>query len=161
MLKRIYLKLKSIKNIELYVAVFVALAVLAIVLIGGAEKKSLQNADDNSYISQMEHKICNVVEKIAGCGKATVAISYSSNEEKQYAYETEISTSGGVVKQTDSLVSVKGEPLVTKVLPPKILGVVVVAQGADNPIVRMKIVDVVVTLLGVSTNDVQVFTYKS
>ena len=99
MLKRIYLKLKSIKNIELYVAVFAALAVLAIALIGGTEKKSLQNADDNSYISQMEHKICNVVEKIAGCGKATVAISYSSNEEKQYAYETEISTSGGVVSR--------------------------------------------------------------
>ena len=109
----------------------------------------------------MEHKICSVVQNIAGCGKATVAISYSSNEENVYAYETTTTTSNGVTKQTSSIVSVKGQPLVTKTLPPKILGVVVVAEGADNPVVKLKIVEVVVTLLDVQQKDVQVFTYKS
>lgn len=160
-LKKALLKLKSIKNIELYLALLFALVVLIAVFVGSAPKKSENSVADDSYISQMEHKICSVVEKISGCGKASVVISYATNEEKVYAYETETSSSGGVVKQENSLVYVKGEPLVTTVLPPKILGVVVVAEGANDPIVKFQIVNVVVTLLDVAEKDVQVLTYKS
>ena len=159
--KKIVTKFKSIKNIELYIALALAFVVVVVIFVGGSNKNTENSVADNSYISQMEHKICSVVEKIQGCGKASVAISYASNEEKVYAYETETTTSGGVTKQTNSLVSVKGEPLVSTTLPPKILGVVVVAEGADDPIVRYRIVNVVVTLLDVREKDVQVLTYKS
>ena len=138
-----------------------ALIVIIIVFASSVTKNTANSNSDNSYISQMEHKICSVVENIEGCGKAKVAISYSSNEERVYAYETETTTSNGITKQVSSIVSVKGEPLVTKTLPPTILGVVVVAQGADNPVIRLKIIEVVVTLLNVQQKDVQVFTYKS
>lgn len=159
--KKIVTKFKSIKNIELYIALALAFVVVVVIFVGGSNKNTENSVADNSYISQMEHKICSVVEKIQGCGKASVAISYASNEEKVYAYETETTTSGGVTKQTNSLVSVKGEPLISTTLPPKILGVVVVAEGADDPIVRYRIVNVVVTLLDVREKDVQVLTYKS
>ncbi|MCH5153433.1 MAG: hypothetical protein J1F68_05730 [Clostridiales bacterium] len=159
--KKVFAKLKSIKNIEVYIALVLALVVVLIVFMGSGSKNTTKSVSDDTYISQMEHKICSVVEKIAGCGKATVAISYSSNEEHVYAYETTTTTSNGITKQTSSIVSVKGEPLVTKTLPPTILGVVVVAEGADNPIVKLKIIEVVVTLLNVQQKDVQVFTYKS
>ena len=159
--KKVIEKLKSIKNIELYIALILGLVVVMIVFVGSGSKNATKSVADDTYISQMEHKICSVVENIAGCGKAKVVISYSSNEENVYAYETTTTTSNGVTKQTSSIVSVKGEPLITKKLPPKILGVVVVAEGADNPIVRLKIVEVVVTLLDVQQKDVQVFTYKS
>ena len=160
-IKKVFAKLKSIKNIEIYVAVILALVVILIVFIGTGSKNTSNSNIEETYISQMEHKICSVVENIAGSGKAKLAISYSSNEEHVYAYETTTTTSNGVTKQTSSIVSVKGEPLVTKTLPPKILGVVVVAEGADNPVVRLKIIEVVVTLLNVQQKDVQVFTYKS
>ena len=160
-IKQLYAKIKSVKNIEIYLAVGLALIVIIIVFASSVTKNTANSNSDNSYISQMEHKICSVVEKIDGCGKVSVAISYSSNEEKVYAYETETTSSGGVTKQTSSLVSVKGEPLVTTTLPPKILGVVVVAEGASDPIIKFKIVEVVVTLLDVDAKDVQVFTYKS
>ena len=159
--KKVFAKLKSVKNIEIYVALILALVVVLIVFVGSGSKNTTKSVSDDSYISQMEHKICSVVENIAGCGKATVAISYSSNEEHVYAYETETTTSNGITKQTSNIVTVKGEPLVTKTLPPTILGVVVVAQGADNPVVKLKIIEVVVTLLNVQQKDVQVFTYKS
>ncbi|MCH5156942.1 MAG: hypothetical protein J1G02_03580 [Clostridiales bacterium] len=160
-LKKILAKFKSIKNIEIYVALVLALVVILIVFVGAGTKNKSQSSANDTYISQMEHKICSVIENIAGCGKASVAISYSSNEEYVYAYETVTTTSNGVTKQTSSIVSVKGEPLVVKTLPPTILGVVVVAEGADNPVVKLKIVEVVVTLLNVQQKDVQVFTYKS
>lgn len=160
-MKKLYLKIKSIKNIEIYVALILALVVVLLIFVGNDSKNTSKTTGDDTYIAQMEHKICNIVENISGCGKASVAISYSSNEEKVYAYETETTSSGGVTKQTSSIVSVKGEPLITKVLPPNILGVVVVAEGADNPVIKLKIIEVVVTLLDVDVSKVQVFTYKS
>ena len=160
-LKKLYSKIKSTKNIEIYVALILAVVVVLFIFVGNGSKNTSKTTADDTYIAQMEHKICNIVENISGCGKASVAISYSSNEEKVYAYETETTSSGGVTKQTSSIVSVKGEPLVTKVLPPNILGVVVVAEGADNPVIKLKIIEVVVTLLDVDVSKVQVFTYKS
>lgn len=160
-LKKLIAKIKSIKNIELYVALVLAVVVVIVIFASTSQKNTEKTTSDDSYISQMEHKICSVVEKIDGCGKASVAISYASNEEKVYAYETESTTSGGVIKHNSSIVTYKGEPLVTTTLPPKILGVVVVAEGADDPVVKYKIVNVVVTLLDVQAKDVQVLKYKS
>jgi len=158
-IKKIFNKIKSVKNIEIYIAAALAVVVLSIVLFSNTSTKSAQeNYSSESYIAELEHKIVSVVQKIDGVGKVVVAITHDATNESVYAYETEKSPSGA---ETSSVVSVKGEPLVVKKLPPKILGVVVVAEGADNPVVRMKINEVVVTLLNVDENRVQVLTHKS
>ena len=123
-LKKFFAKLKSIKNVEIYVALILAAIVILFVFVGSGTKNAVKTASDNTYISQMEHKICSVIQNIAGCGKADVVISYGNDEQD-------------------------------------VIGVVVVAEGADDPIVRFKIVEVVVTLLDVASTNVQVFTYKS
>lgn len=153
-------RIKAVKNIEIYIASALGLLIIAVLLLSGvfSAKNTSKSAVDDSYISQMEHKIVSVVEKIEGCGKVTAAVSYSAYEEKVYAYETEKSPSGA---ETSTVVLVKGEPLVIKTLPPNILGVVIVAEGADNPIIKMKIIEAVVTLLDVDVSKVQVFTHKS
>ena len=153
-------KIKSVKNIEIYVAAVLGLAVVAVLVFGGvfSTKNSAKSTTLDSYISQMEHKIVSVVENIEGCGKVAVAISHDAYEEKVYAYEKDKNPDG---TETSTVVLVKGEPLVIKTLPPNILGVVIVAEGADNPIIKMKIKEVVVTLLDVDVSKVQVFTHKS
>ena len=123
-IKKFFAKLKSIKNIEIYLALILAVIVIIFVFAGGGAKNASKSVEDDTYIDQMEHKICNVIQKIAGCGKAAVAISYTNNEQD-------------------------------------VIGVVVVAEGANDPIIRFKIVEVVVTLLDVDQSNVQVFTYKS
>ena len=122
-MKKFFAKLKSIKNIEIYVALILAAIVLIFVFASGRSKNTSQSIDDDTYISQMEHKICSVIQNIDGCGNAKVVISYGGDDE--------------------------------------VVGVVVVAEGAADPIVRFKIVEVVVTLLDVDSNNVAVFTYKS
>ena len=159
-IKKIINKLKSIKHIEVYIAIALAIVVLCAVVFSPSNKSSKVNSDE-SYISQMEHKIVSVVQNIEGCGKVSVAISYESADEKVYAYETETVKNGDSIKQTSNIVTVKGEALVLKTLPPNILGVVVVAEGADNPVLRLKIIQAVVTLLGINSNCVEVFAYKS
>ena len=123
-IKKIFAKLKSIKNIEIYVALILAVIVIIFVFAGSGTKNASKTVEDDTYISKMEHKICSVIQNIAGCGKADVVISYAGNEED-------------------------------------VIGVVVVAEGANDPIIRFKIVEVVVTLLNVDQSNVSVFTYKS
>ena len=123
-IKKFFSKLKSIKNIEIYAALILAVIVIVLVFTTASAKNNTQTATDDTYIGQMEHKICSVIQKIAGCGKAEVAISCLAGDDS-------------------------------------VVGVVVVAEGADDPIVKFKIVEVVVTLLDVDKTDVAVFTYKS
>ena len=123
-IKKFFSKIGSIKNIEIYVALILAVIVIVLVFAGSATKNTSQSVSDDSYIGQMEHKICSVIQKIAGCGKAEVAISCATGDDS-------------------------------------VVGVVVVAEGADDPIVKFKIIEVVVTLLNVDKTDVAVFTYKS
>ena len=123
-IKKFFEKLKSVKNIEIYIALILAAIVVIIIFAGSGTKNTSNSVSDDTYIGQMEHKICSVIENMAGCGKAEVAISYNNNDES-------------------------------------VIGVVVVAEGASDPIVRFKIVEVVVTLLGIDSSSVQVFTYKS
>ena len=122
--KKFFAKLKSIKNIEMYVALILAVIVILLVFVGSGTKNTSKTVADDTYIGKMEHKICSVIQNIAGCGKADVVISYSENEQN-------------------------------------VTGVVVVAEGANDPIFRFKIVEVVVTLLDVDQSAVAVFAYKS
>lgn len=163
-IKKLATKLKSVKNIELYIALALGVIVLAIVLSATSAKtdKTYEDTDDfDAYIAGMENKISSVIAKMDGCGNVKVAITYSSVDEKVYAYETVVTTNGSTKKETTGIVKVNGQPLVVKTLPPQISGVVIVADGAEDPAVRVKIKQVVVTLLGVSIDKVQVFTYKS
>ena len=152
-------KLKQSKHKEVFVAIALAMVVLVVLVLGNVPKQE-PSSEVDAYIASMETKLQKIVESIDGCGKATVAISYSSTESKEYAFENTTSTESGVVVQTSTIVLVNGQPLVLKNLTPNILGVVVVAEGANNAITKMKIVDAVVTLLDVETNKVQVFDHK-
>ena len=151
-IKKVFAKIKAIKNVEIYIAVVLAAIVLTIVVFSNVSTKNVdENTSNESYIAELEHKIVSVIQKIDGVGKVVVAITHDATSESVFAYES----------GTNNIVSVKGEPVVIKTLPPKILGVVVVAEGAESPIVRMKINEAVVTLLGIDETRVQVFTHKS
>lgn len=163
-IKKLKEKLKSVKNLELYVALVLGVVALLAIVFGGSTKtdKTTEDCSDfDAYIAAMENKISSVLEKMYGCKNVEVAISYNAVGEKEYAYQTETKTVNGTVVEVSSLVTVKGEPLVLKTLPPSICGVVVVADCNDDAVTKMKIKQVVVTLLEVSVDNVQVFTYKN
>ena len=149
------------KNIYAVVGVVVAIVLAICLLIAQNEVKSTKNDNLSSAISeynlQLENKLISVISSIDGVGSVTVAVTFSDFGEKVYAYETKTQDTASGSVTTTSLVSVGGQPLVTMEKLPTIFGVVVVAQGASDPLVRMKIEQTVVTLLGVSSNLVEVF----
>ena len=159
-IKDILAKFKKVKNIELYFALGLALIVVVLVLFSPANKQNLGKIPSNSqsYIEQMENKLVTVLGNIEGCGKVSVAISCATDGKKVFAYESTSKQDGTSILQSSSLITIKGEPLLVQTLPPQVLGVVIVAEGASDPLVRYKIKQAVVTLLDIDISCVQVFS---
>lgn len=91
--------------------------------------------DDSSKTNE-EIRLENVLECMEGVGKVHVMIR--SDDERETAsvfFSEEAKESGGAVK-----------------------GVIVVAEGAENPVVQSKITEAVATVCGVSVSDVAVYS---
>lgn len=159
-LKELWNKLKTDKNILLVAACVLAAVVVGVSVWGNFDKKVQQSLESQSYIDVLSNRIVSVIQKIDGCGKADVVISCATEGACEYAYETKSQTIGETTTTTTTLVTVKGEPLVTKTYTPQVYGVVIVAEGAADPAVKVKIINAVVTLLDVGAENVRVFTYK-
>ncbi|MCM1043836.1 MAG: hypothetical protein NC350_06525 [Corallococcus sp.] len=160
-LKKLYLKIKSVKNIEIILAVILCIVVICLFVGTGLQKSTSSDNTTYSfyeYMSSLENKLINVISAVDGVNCVSVAISYVSGVEKVYAFETKKQVSGGVTTETETIVTVGGEPLIVKEVAPLIQGVVVVADGAKNPIIKMRINEIVVTLLNINSSQVQVFS---
>ena len=132
-----------------------------------------------STLTAIEHSLEKRLEEnlnqIKGVGKVSVTLILKSGPE--YLFASNISTNDREVKETDSgggervtlettgddqLVLVQAvtagmqEPVVKKEQKPLIEGVLVVAEGANNPMVKAELSRTVQTLLGIRANAVSV-----
>lgn len=176
---------RIIMNIAIFLVIGIAM-LLAGGFLDGVGKQSVNNSNQtnqeqvvqsNGYLDEydamLENKIKNILSQIDGVGKVSVAITYASGKEIVPAEDTtqnesntnERDKEGGVRStsqiDTDSKVIVSqqtdAKPVILKELPPEVRGVVVVADGAKDPIVKTEISMAVSTSLGISLNRVQVF----
>ena len=85
-----------------------------------------------------------------------VAITFDGTVERVYAYETKTTSSGSVTE----IVFANGAPVVIKEVPPVVKGVVIVAGGADNAVVKLNILRAVTVLLDVDYNRIEIIKYK-
>ncbi len=150
-------KIKNIKNKEIIICVVLCLIILGVFFY---EYITAKNISNNSATDSVEDKLREVIGNIDGVGKVSVAITYSESASKEYAYETKTVSNGNIVTKTTEIVSSKGSPVIISELMPKIKGVVVVADGGDSAIVKLKIIKAVITLLDIDSSQIEVFTYK-
>ena len=169
-LNKIWIKIKSVKHIEIIIAVVVALLVCLIYFsfFGGSKKnddKISQNSTDEystitEYVDMLENKLCNVLSKISGVGNVNVIITVQSGFSYEYATDTETKTSvSGSTETTittQTVILVSGEPLISREIYPTIKGVVVVAEGAENIAVKLNILTAVETVLDVDENNITI-----
>lgn len=127
------------------------------------------NYDD--YAAQLETRLTELISSVEGAGEAKVMVTLECGTEYVYASQqkttsamSENSDSNGKTsrdeKQTgeENVILIDGddgeEPLILKEMTPTVAGVVVVCSGADDANVKQRIVDVVTTALGTSSNRV-------
>lgn len=123
----------------------------------------------------IEARLKEILEKIKGSGKVEVMVTFELGAEIVPALNTveskdtteEKDANGGVrtvtsQNITENIVTVGGtsgnNPMVLKEIKPQVRGVIVVAEGAEDPEVKMRLYDAVKTVLHVSANKVQVYS---
>lgn len=174
-MKKIWEKLQQIKHWEIYAAVIVVVIMLVIYfssLHGGRNNQQLEQVvtvtnSDNSYASQLENKLQNVLGCIAGAGHVVVMVMTDGEGSAELAYDlqektvTQTGANSQEVKTTTvdkNVVTKNGSPVILWTNPPKIVGIVVVATGANNVGVRLNLLHAVETVLGDKNVPIQILS---
>jgi stage III sporulation protein AG len=140
--------------------------------------KSATETTDAQYVVQLEERMLRLVASIDGVGKANVLVTLESGREYVYARELKSSSSrsasyeGGQPSKSEEsangeqkylLMDVNGgdQALLLTQVEPKIKGVVVVCEGAGNPVVSQRVISAVTTALGISSTRVCVIKIAS
>ena len=129
-----------------------------------------QNLEENDLQTSLE----NILSNIEGVGKTKVLITYSQtsqsiplyNEDSSFSDTEEKDTSGGSRKISENVSKkeiiyqeINGEkvPVTQSTVNPKIEGAIILAKGATNSEIRLKITQAVEAATGVATHKIQVF----
>jgi stage III sporulation protein AG len=130
------------------------------------------------YEIEYESRLKEMLEKVVGVGTVDVFVTVASTEEIVYArnardtqqttnetdnqgakrHITEVSRSGEIVLHQ---VSGSDKPIIVKTIKPKVAGVTVVANGAENLTVRKLLINAVTVGLDVPPHRVEVVPRKS
>ncbi len=132
------------------------------------------NEKETNEVTQMVEPVKNVsiqeeltalLSKIDGAGSVEIMLTVAEGEEIIYQENMDSSDDDDssdinidTVIVTDAQKNQTG--LVRKVNPPKYLGALIVCQGADDPVVRLAIVDAVSKITGLGTNCISVLKMK-
>lgn len=160
-------KIKNVKSEYVVISIIVILAVYF--LISGVSKKKSEDkttntfaeiTDADSYCDYLEFKLKNCLESIDGVGKVNVTVTVNGEIEKVYATETVTSSGTQGEKVTENVVTVSGKPLLVKEIYPKIVGIVIVADGGNHSIIKAKIIDAVTTCVSIDYSRILILKRK-
>lgn len=147
-------------------------------------KTTNENEKNNIYKSEedfeemQKNDLKNILKKINGVGNVDVMITFESDERKQPAYDEnsqvskieESDTSGGKrvnnVNSDGSTVVMttkdgNNEPFIITTYKPKVVGVIVVAEGAEDSKIKYDIEMAVSKIYDLSLDKVNVYTMKN
>ena len=174
--KGIFSKIKSVKHIEIIIAV-IAVGVMLIIYftsfgggsgggggfgIGSGSASSGNNNEaetsfHSDYTRRMQSEIVQLVSRMEGAGEARVVINWESSVElilAQTVNEGPNSSSSSPV-----IINIGGasRPIIIKEIYPRALGVVVVVEGGENARLRVNIIMTLSVLLNLEPEFILVF----
>ena len=123
-------------------------------------KTTTNNDEILEYVSTLEDKLCNLLSKVDGCGKVQVAIMIDSGKETVLAMKTIKTEISGKIEIEETPIIVNGKTVVVKENYPKITGVLIVCEGANNIFVMNKIQQATTSLLDVDINKIEILAMK-
>ena len=131
-----------------------------------------QETDLQEHFTAMEYKLAGTLSQIEGAGNVTVQITVKNSGRKEYAVDTQhtnrtsIEENADTTQRTTELQEQQTivqqnrngtqEALLVAETAPEILGVLVVASGADNAVVQERLLHAVAALLQLSLHQIVV-----
>lgn len=148
------------------------------VQIKSQDKNAVSTSDEKTVSeTEVENKLRDTLELIDGVGRVEVMVYFEGGEEQVPAvnetdsdnYTEEKDNQGGTrnttQKNTGSTVVLtsdgsKSEPLIIKTYKPKVSGVIIVAEGADDKGIQYEITKAVINLFNIGADKVNVYAMK-
>jgi len=158
-------KIKSIKHIDiiLLIVFFILLLLIAFSNFNFSFLDSSNNSvkassniyymSSNEYIDNIENKLTEILSKIEGAGKVKVMITLEQAPMYEVIDVKSDKTTIGELIDLDN----KDLKVINEILP-QIKGVVIVASGANNIMVKTNLLNATETLLNIDTNCIQIFS---
>lgn len=169
-------KLKGIKNIEMVLACVLGAIILLIYFSNFTSNSSTTTTTSSStymssleYASVLEEKLSKTLSSIAGAGQVQVMVTLESGPELVIATSTDkktnttesgsTKTSSVTVVENPVIVTQNGvsSPLILMEVLPKVQGVIIISQGAQNIKVKLDLLNAIQALLDISSNNIQIF----
>ncbi len=119
-----------------------------------------------SYEQEMERQLEELLESMEGVGNVKVMITLAASDERVVLKDYDISEEQDSLRTVESTVFYTDEngqesPYCQKIITPRVEGVVVVAEGGDDPRRIIEITDVIQSLFDVPIHKIRVVRMKS
>ena len=114
-------------------------------------------SDEKAYVENLETRLSQMINELEGASQAKVMITLEGSSRQQFATEKVMEEGTGNSVYTFLMQKDAGgntSPILIGTDAPKIMGVSVVAQGAENILVRQKILELVAGTLNLNQNKI-------
>jgi len=141
-------------------------------ILPGTEKRMVQSGyslEGQEIVADIEKRLSELLSKVEGAGQVSVMVYADTSSEQVPAYndiqdtrnDERVDGRSLEVSETRQLaLAGTDEPVILKVIIPQITGVIVVAEGADDVLVKAQLNNAVCTLLGIPEHRVQILKHK-
>lgn len=156
-------KIKADK--KMLIIISAALIGVFLILFSGNEKKTDNN--EEAYLTsesidkaEIERSVTELVESIRGAGKAKIMITYECDGETVFAKDTEEKNDSNETDMKNQYIIIDGENgetgLKVKNIYPRVMGVAVICEGGEDPVVKERIYSMISALFDINTNSISV-----
>lgn len=140
--------------------------------VSSLDKRTVQpghSIEGQDVVADIEQRLSELLSKVEGAGQVSVMVYADTGSEQVPAYNDVQDTRNDERADGKSLeisetrqLALAGtdEPVILKVIIPQIKGVVVVAEGADDILIKSQLNNAVCTLLGIPEHRVQILKHK-
>ena len=146
------------KNYPLIIVLVCTLTVLA--LFGNSDKTEVKKETENQQAANIEERLERVLERVEGAGKVSVFVAledYGSTDfaknSRQVSRQEQSESEQTTVMQGSGSASA---PVVARISSPKVKGVIVVAQGAENEVVKENLASAVEASLAIMPHRIKI-----
>lgn len=155
-------KIKENKKLQ-YVLIG-ALAIIAVVILlinNNSGSSSAAEADVVSqYVQTLEKKLSSTLSCVVGAGKVEVVITVESGMETVLATKITTTETANGTEIEETPIIVNGKTVTVKENYPKIIGVLIVSEGADSISVMRKLQQATVSLLNIGVDRIEILAMK-
>lgn len=116
--------------------------------------------EENFSVEHLESKLSDILSQIEGAGKVSVMLTVQSGAERIYASDRNMSERGEERELQEELVTISTEngenALLIGQTYPVFRGALLVCEGGDDPLVRLRLTEALTALTGLNSNRITV-----